>query len=134
MAVWLSAQMLTISGFFFFWYSNSGLEDEDPCRRIPKSTVQEQVDECRKNPRHDPERQEGAGYPKLFRNNEKFKFDCAPGTVLKELPLGETVKCFDGSWAHVPNFTRAFLEEDSGKVVRGKLWKLGTIQGAFNSS
>jgi hypothetical protein len=46
----------------------------------------------------------------------------AVGTELKELPLGETshdetLKAFDGSWAHSPNFTRAFFEENSSAVV-----------------
>lgn len=120
------------------YYSNSGLEDEDPCRRIPKSTVQEQVDERRKKPRHDPG--EARGYPKLFRNSSSTvplgQFSSttamgpyAPGTVLKvgETAYDETLKRFDGSWAHVPNY--------SLRRIRGKLWELGAYHpGSFNSS
>ena len=52
----------------------------------------------------------------------------APGTVLKvgETAYDETLKRFDGSWAHIPKF---FAED------RGKLWELGAYHpGSFNSS
>jgi hypothetical protein len=79
-----------------------------------------------RNPRHAPDQIRGGGYPKEFRNDEKFRLDTAPGTELQEFPLGETsfdgsLKYFEGTWAHHTNLARAFFEKDT-EIVVGMGW------------